>query len=390
MALNFLRITFAVALATAACSSPSQEATDAATDPPDDAGGVPRALTANDVSVLFPLAGAADLWPASLAGKGGPLLSRAAFGRIARSLVKDLDPADAEYAALRVVAVRFDPCFGGGPCVPQLRLVLQAIDVASGRAHDGAVHLLYNFTEQEWVAVVRDLRALTALAPENAAGLPLGPSPALASQGSKGKYGQGLRALVARHAGAANLSRMTFMTRTLARAGQWEFGGVNLRGFSPAGDMDIAGLPPGTRLQTVAGATSLSYRYSLTPDAAHLPALLTAIDGEKLGDVAPEALAAAYGALARVENPGLETPETSDCASCHLANRMRGYLDAKHPPATAPDTRYPGQAQAPRVVSGAEMLNDNLRAFGYFDAAPVVSQRTANETHHVLEVLETM
>lgn len=377
-------------LGASACSNSDAHGADSGTPPVDaDAGTVlvPHALTANDVSVLFPLSEPAALWPADLEGKGGPLLPRATFARIGRSLLKDIDPADAEYAALRVVAVRFDPCFGQAPCVPQLRLVLQAIDAANRRAHDGAVHLHYNLTDEELGKLASDVRALTTLAPENADGLPLGPSPSLTNQGVSGTYGTALRALVTRYAGAANLSRMTFMTRTTARAGQWEFGGVNLKWFSPEGDLPIAGLPAGTHLQTVASeAASQLYRYSVTPATAHPSALSEVMDGEKVSAVATEALAAAHEALARLENPTLETPGTADCASCHLANRLRGYLDQKSPQTAAPSTLYAGRAQAIRVLGSAETNNDSLRAFGYFDSDPVVSQRIANETHRVLEL----
>ena len=82
------------------------------------------ALTLNDVSVLFPAV--PGLWPATMPARGGPLLSEVSVADIKLSLVRELPEVD-EYAALRVVAVRFDPCFQrviDGACQPQVRLCL--------------------------------------------------------------------------------------------------------------------------------------------------------------------------------------------------------------------------------------------------------------------------
>jgi hypothetical protein len=124
------------------------------------------------------------------------------------------------------------------------------------------------------------------------------------------------------------------------------------------------------------------------PDEGRDPELAPAYSEGGIEAASADERAAAYAILAGIENPTIDTPESVDCASCHLANRLRGYLDLRHPPATAPESRYVGQADAARVVGGAETNNDNLRAFGYFGVDPVVSQRTANETHAVLAALD--
>ena len=90
-------------------------------------------------------------------------------------------------------------------------------------------------------------------------------------------------------------------------------------------------------------------------------------------------------ALARVENPLSESPDTVDCSACHLANRLRGNLQTTFGLTSA--LSYISTAEATRLIGGAERANDNLRAFGYFDAQPAISQRTANETLKVLAAM---
>jgi hypothetical protein len=350
-------------------------------------GGDPRALAMHDVSILFPLGD--RLWPAT------DLVPSSVFRAIGRSVVKELADAD-EYDALRVVAVRVDPCFrhdwGGVPCQPQLRLVLQAIAPDGTRAFDGALHALYNLDEATFATLATELRALTAAAPEQAdPALALGVSPALRAQGVDGVYGQHLRALVRRYAREETLARLTFMTRTEARAGQWQFGGRAVRpfpetGFDPAGPLDIraltAGSPTPVVLQTVTSESGPSgYHYAIDPsfaDGIGAPAAnaaeVAALPADRRGET--------YAWTLRQTNPNNTTPDSTDCASCHLAERARDHLEARFPELVDPGDA----AERPAFTAGALSNPDNLRAFGYFDATPVVVLRTARESKLTLEL----
>jgi hypothetical protein len=93
----------------------------------------------------------------------------------------------------------------------------------------------------------------------------------------------------------------------------------------------------------------------------------------------------AMDALSRVENPLIESPDTVDCAACHMANRLRGHLQSTY--ALSSGLSYTASAESIRQIGGAERDNNNLRAFGYFDAQPAISQRTANETIKVLAAM---
>jgi hypothetical protein len=253
---------------------------------------------------------------------------------------------------------------------------------------------LYNLTAEEFAEATSRLKTLAVLAPENDGITRLEVSPALLAQGMGGAYATALRDLVAHYAGGSNLAKFTFMTRTqgmgmgMGMGNMWDFGGFNFKDFQPGGAFPIAGLDGRTINQTVhaggpPGAPAL-YVYMVTP---------TILRGE-LGQVlnsmsAQNATAAdrqrAMDALTRVENPSLESPDSVDCASCHLANRLRGHLQTTF--GLSSGLNYTGSSEVSRLIGGAERDNENLRAFGYFGAQPAISQRTANETIKVLSAM---
>lgn len=332
------------------------------------------ALSANDVSVLFPDPGADTLWPAALEAHGGPLLPRSEYERLDLSLVREVDD-EAEYDALRVVAIRFDPCFRerlDGPCQPQIRLVMQLRDPAGG-FFDGAVHALYAVPHTTLGALTAELRALARLAPENA-GAPLGVSPALAARGLDSPYARRLKALVTAHAGAASLVRLTFMSRTFSRSGQWQFGGF----ITGAGKLPIAGID--ATQQNVTRSLSDGFEYVVHPPFAE-PAGRPGASSSRLARLAPAERAGVHAWALRQIDPETHLPDTTDCVACHVAGHVLARLESLEPALLTPEL---AKARARRAVSDVEADPDNLRAFGWFMKSPQVAQRTAEETDAVL------
>ncbi|MFO0750831.1 MAG: hypothetical protein U1F43_34950 [Myxococcota bacterium] len=332
------------------------------------------ALAPNDVSVLFPAAPAEALWPASSAARGGVLLPRSEVDRLGLSLVREVEDGD-EYDALRVVAARFDPCFRtafAAPCQPQIRLVFQIPDPAGG-FYDGALHALYALAPGELDAIARELRALAALAPENV-GAPLGPSPALTRQGLKSPYAARLFALVTGYAGQASLVRMTFISRTFARSGQWQMGGFVTGG----GKLAIAGI--GATQQNVTRTVGHAFDYTVAPAFAD-PAGRPGASADRLDALAPEAQAEVHAWAVRQEDPSQHLPDTTDCASCHIGQHVARHLEERDPSLASPPL---AAERGARTISLAESDADNLRAFGWVGKEPHVAQRTANETRAVL------
>jgi hypothetical protein len=129
------------------------------------------------------------------------------------------------------------------------------------------------------------------------------------------------------------------------------------------------------------------FAYSVTPQIG-LPEGVAALGSASIAQAAAGGADAVRPLLewARgVEDPARQLPDSVDCASCHLANRVGRHIERAHPEAATGLPQPP-----PRTLGGAEQNNDNLRAFGYFDTHPAVSQRTANETAAVLAALRAM
>ena len=368
-------------------------------------------LGAADVSVLFPATDGAALWPASMETTSGPLLPREAFELNGRSLVREVEDS-AEYDALRVVGMRFDPCFQhtlGGACEPQVRLVLQvplATDEGSVDFADGAVHALYALTFERFEELVTALTALaaptSAAAPDSNGNAPsrhapLGVHPTLEREGVGGPFGSALASIAKAHLGPATLTRVTFMTRTAAVAGQWQFSGFEIldrrdksKEADPKGQrlegqrLVIAGV--GVTMQNVTRDRHIPeadhiFAYTVHPLFADKSGRLGA-SGVYLAKASPEERQSVHAWALRQESPSAHLPDTTDCASCHLSNHVGRRVEA-----VSDDLLF--EANRPdRVTSPAETDADNLRAFGYFGRHPQVAQRTANETAAVLRRLE--
>ena len=342
-------------------------------------------LGRHDVSILVPLpAAGGDLpWKASMPGQGGAILPKTVFAQIGLSVFREIDDA-AEYDALRVVGVRVDPCFTTSlvsACQPQIRLVFQTLNATQG-TNDGAVHALYNLSATDFAEVVDALRAFTDVAPQSRAYAPLGINPALRVQGMAGPYARDLGQLIADYVGPANLSRMTFVTRTAARQGQWELGGFHVKafpatGFPAPGPIKIVG---DETLQILGNPGFGVPRFGVTP-APIDPVAATGLDTSAIPTLSATAKTKLNAWALKQELPALSVPDTTDCASCHIAGHISNALEAA-------DVKFATLDRGPRVIGGAERQGDNLRAFGYFGKEPMVSIRTANETAAVLRALQ--
>lgn len=321
----------------------------------DDAGEPAPTLAAVDVSFLMPLEGNSAPTAGS-SGEFGTLLPRAIFDTI--EPLTRIDEPDALYQALRVVAVRLDPCFVEGrdglPCDSQVRLVLQPVfDSPGGRTtRDAALHAFYAVPVPELTSLADDL----ALARTAAGGVgDIGVSPIAEQAG----------ALVLKHVGEDRLTRVTFVS-VHASDEAWSFGGFDVVEGVP-GAVGIPGVTEHAQHLSSMGRTQ-------TLDAAILPAPLIepAIDAflrdSTRAEMTAEEIDEAVAALNRLLDPAVHNPGTVDCASCHMATAaVRFASPAGHSgigPAYA-DTR-------------------NQRMFGWYGAMPSVSLRVDAETTGVL------
>lgn len=356
-------------------------------------------LDLNDVSFLFPLPAAGEedlLLRLDESHARGALLPKRLYASLP-VLVEGLS-RDALYGQLRVVSVRVDPCFPSAApsvsrCLKQVRLVAQPLDSdtsdggVGASTRDAAVHLFFALSDADFAALADGLWALKALAHGATDGQPLDVHPVMRAEGLAGPYAVALRELVSRLCGETNLTRVAFMS--VASFGTaWRFGAFDV---GAGGSMAAASIPrlDGQTAQQVQEFGTTEFRNgSLLPSAPNdeLDQLLSEsamrlLDSRTLDKALDSALF--------VENPHSNSPQTVDCASCHVASRARHHAEAFHGLDTSmrPEAFVPPARFDVRRMDGAGDDPHALRSFGYFGRLSALSQRTINESAAIAEAL---
>jgi hypothetical protein len=384
----------ALALANAGCASAAPGG--GSSDPPQ----------MNDISVLFPLAKIQSDFQSHLAasaqGRGGALLPQDLYESSAEPHSQPMP-----YDTLRVVAFRLDPCFANvGPITPQsscqaqIRLVFQPLTYTSGStiAFDGAVHAFYSLTADELVSAVRDvIGAREANGGSEDLG-PLAVHPIMAAQGPGGPMARALDAIVTRYAGAANLVRFTLL-RSASLVGNpgsgedrfWNFSGYDVAGGALT-PMVIPALPAGsTNVNFLSTTEPLEGTFS--PDTSAADDMQAMASATRFDTASKDEQSRDFDAALRIENPDFHSPNTIDCASCHLAQPSRdlvaaklGYSAKDNPSAFAANPQFVPAADMALTTSqgGAEL---NVHAFSYRDDKPMINARVVNESAAIVAYL---
>lgn len=388
-ALTPLVLAAAVLLASCGGSAPQEPAPPAPAPAP--APSLPAA-DLNDVSILLPLPAPALMdqppSPNSL-GNFGPLLPPDA-----QALLPALDPFRANtdvLPAMRVVAVRLDPCMRGmvgvEGCQAQVRLVLQPLRVDAGAvlAEDVALHAFYRLTVAEFTQLLQAVRAWRVAHDGAPRGGMLQVHPALATAGWGSAAAQQFRQLLLGSVGSERLQRLTFMQLQGLR-NQWRFGGFDRVGSTW---QPITIPHAGGTAQTFTNIlvhSDLDFNASLTPPARPADDFSLVFNSSQAIAASPAALSAAHAATLRVDNPLKHDTRSMDCVSCHTASSARAWLQRQGVGGESPGDRFP--SLHPLGQSGGAFKPAMLRAFGYFAAEPMISQRTVNETADVLHRLQ--
>ncbi len=379
----------------------------------------------NDVSVLFPLSSAPSVYPAaSTMGVGGPLLPEAlytAVGGIAGSTQLENggpDSDNATYDSLHVVAMRLDPCFAalapdphGTGCVAQLRLIFQsitAVGTTGSFAADSAVHAFYTISRAELIEIATAIGQARAASSNGERLGGLAPHPIMVEQGADGAMAHAVYDLIVAHAGPSNLTRVTTLSATDPDF-LWTFQGFDVTDAMAAvvTPMVIPTLGGAEQQQFVseeltdAGSDSGSGSGSGETDGTEqfTPATSSADNFEPLASantaqqLTPTELHTAFEGLVHVDHPARNSPNTIDCASCHLATPTEmtvaeplfQLVEANAPDAFTADGVYvlPSEMK-PTFNQGAEL---NIHSFSYVGADFAVNQRTVNETAAIVAYL---
>ncbi|HSO38022.1 MAG TPA: hypothetical protein VLT33_36090 [Labilithrix sp.] len=371
----------------------------------------PNQVQMNDVSVLFPLAKTqaemAGHLAAAAAGNGGPLLPAKLYTDATGQPKSRTGPGNVgsdvglAYDDLKVVAFRVDPCFANiGPVVDassrknQLRIIFQAVSFADRSAStvDGAVHAFYSLTREELVGVVGEIVALRKQESGSKSLGALAVHPTLAAQGLLGSESKGLARILLAHAGPKNLTRFTIFTPGNL-ATRWDFAGFDVS-QGKTKPMVIPTLP--------GKATNVSFFAGFGSDLAggFTPPTTAKDDMQLLGNLATARAAtkanqqAAFDAALRIENPEKHSPDTIDCASCHVAGPARVLTGTKlslsatgNANAFKRDAKFVTAAEMKQTTAIDGDTSRNFHVFSYRDAHPMIAMRVINETASVVAYL---
>lgn len=397
-AMRALLAALTVALA-AACAAPADEGDEAeSTEDAITQDLRPELAQVADVSILFPLAKTKASFDRGYLTPGNMLpktVYERAFGPPGTLQVGGT-PAAPALAGLKLVAVRFDPCFANSnPCKNQMRLIFQTLSFAQASnkttAADDAVHVFYSLTRDELKGAVQKMIELRRRKIGERRLGALGPHPLLkAANGDLDLATAGeVNALVTSLAKADKLVQFTqFAPSGLDTT--WNFSGFDVEKNAA---VKIPALPANddTHVAFFAGFTP----GELEGDPAFVPASTApaADDIQSLGNRATANAAGAAGrarafaALNRLENPTLHTPDTTDCASCHAVEPVRKLIGAKHYASEMAAAKAHAFAANETYVPAADLARletpdsgVNVHMFSYKGTVPSVHQRTINES----------
>jgi hypothetical protein len=281
----------------------------------------------------------------------------------------------------------------GAGCTNQLRLVLQEVTATGGvSAFDSALHLFYSLTRNELVDLSQSIARLRRAAAGNDQHLgPLSPHPLIKTQGVAGTMATGVRALILQYAGQDNLTRVTEMSSNNAGF-NWAFQGFDVSNAAAAAikPMVIPTLASSATQQTFFRGFANAYI-----QGQFLPATTSADNITVLADHAASAASVqpALAAIVKIDNPTKHSPDTIDCASCHLASPLAALVavpnfsfdEAKDPNAYAASGGSVSASEMTSTFDHTALLN--LHAFSYIGKNPSINQRTVNETAAIVEYL---
>jgi hypothetical protein len=403
MAMMRLGFVFAALLAGCINSDPASCTTDNPDYPdclPEDDGKADAASAGlaqmNDLTIVMPLAKTQAQFDGYLPAKA--LLPKAMY------TAKFPDPTGGggaigsdvtmRYDNLRVVAVRLDPCFANiGPvtdpstCDNQLRIVFQSLEYSGGstQAIDGAVHAFYRLSREQLVAAIKEIVALRKANGQTTAMGPLAPHPLIVKQGEDGAFAQGLNAILLKYASPANLIRFThFQSSNLQTV--WGFSGFDVNG-STTTPMVIPNIPnKGTSVSFFQGFAS-PMNGGFTPESTAKDSVTLLANASNAKAASKSAQQASYDAALRIENPGFHSPNTIDCASCHVGQAARLLIgdDVLGLSATGNPNLF---VRDPKFVSARSMKQTtnvrtqplNVHMLSYRNDQLMIGQRVINET----------
>jgi hypothetical protein len=376
----------------------------------------------NDVAYLFPLPSPQDKHNTSLlgpkdSGLEGALIPYDAFEVLPFLFLSGPTNERLYDSLLRVVSLRLDPCPASrnDVCIPEIRLVWQPVEFASDLsrwvARDVALHSFYPLSPQQFSEVQNALWNLKVA--NEAKGIsttmkPLWQHPALLGDQSHSDFSKKLSALVKRYCGAGNMNKLTFMSEFVP-AMWWRFGGVEKKknGSGKWLPFRVPRLDDPFEdvfnIATEVGADTESGR-AVDTRITHLPkdyppqdnlAIVLDRDYRTGDDRDLPNFISKLDAIARFRNPQLSNPLSHDCATCHYADPAKTYMERRFSQLKNFPSLDEYENPNPQLynftnLSSTHHSSRNLRAFGYHNSDPAVSQRVIHDAAESAEMLNTL
>ncbi|HEY0711234.1 MAG TPA: hypothetical protein VGF45_01075 [Polyangia bacterium] len=373
-----------------------------------DGGGAKSPLGANDVSYLFPLPSVAAEIDALLAVDPKMVGPRFLTEAMMTTLLKEggftvQNTANELRGLFRVVALRLDPCAGvtvvtnPAACRSEVRLVAQplALENRTVQARDFAFHLLFQVSRAELDDLLRSLLALKALG-QSLAGVALAPHPIMVREGLKGEFVKGVNALIVKHLAPSKLVKVALMTVGPTGDGTiWDFAQFvfqngalvpkSIAGFV-ADNGHIVQVSVNSREDGRTNVIEKGRQYGLPTPDPKIGFPMALVDSDQATALSTDALKVGLQRLRIIEDPAQSSVDRVDCGSCHFGMQASTYYQKLLGTAVAATFVAPAGQNVEQSVP-ANGNGRNIRAFGYLDSQPVISQRVINESARVADWL---
>ena len=356
----------------------------------------------NEVSALLPLPRnqqEADLMikPSNVGSKGQTMPDWLA----PRPTLVQSEDRETTIKNLRVVATRLDPCWPSiaetdlTRCQRVLHVIWQPIVPAwetgatTMAGADAGLHTFHRLSDSEFSELLREIIALNAPDPLDAR-TPLKVHLTIASQGLSGSYWAGLKSLIEKYAGGDNAFEMTFLALRANTSNSYLGRGWLLAGMN-FGNGQQSRVPVATTNDneehfgnneggSVEDATT--FLGDFTPTSANTTALLGIVGDSTKAQTAPLAdIQAAVDVALKSENPLLNTLDSIECMTCHVATTARNWAEKNRDIDTSTSPyRYTNKNFDLTLVSDSATRTNAIHGLGWYGVHSCISQRTVNDT----------
>lgn len=319
------------------------------------------------------------------------------------------------YENLRALSIRLDSCAPSPnsveKCAAQIRIVwqpLKANEDGSVSTDDVSLHTFYSIPTKELLDIfteietykksfLRKIAKQSNLATNEKVRIVgsvednyLAIHPILKFEGMQGEFAGKLKSIFLGRIGQGHLTKLTFM-RNLG-SGIWNFGGFDVKN-QQLSLISVAHLNQHDQYFYNSSKTKLDF-----VDGGPVPAV---VEGDFFTGIISDSIKASLlteaeviesvKAAARVESPLFNSASTVDCVGCHTAQIARIWALVNRPDLNLPNFIAPLAYQSNFDLTNFSSRPEdttNLRAFGYFEDRPAISQRVINETAETLKIIQ--